>query len=53
MPQLQKEKELLEQKMGNNLSYEELQSAADRIGIIIQLLDEKELRWLELSERIN
>jgi ATP-binding cassette subfamily F protein uup len=53
MPQLQKEKEMLEQKMNSNLSYEELQAAADRISVVIQLLDEKEMRWLELSERNN
>lgn len=53
MPQLQKEKEILEQKMNSNLPYEELQAAADRISMVIQLLDEKEMRWLELSERIN
>ena len=52
MPELQKEKEMLEQKMSTNLSYEDLQKAADRISKIIQLLDEKELRWLEFSERL-
>jgi len=29
-----------------------LQKAADRISMILQLLDEKEMRWLELSERV-
>ena len=53
MPELQKEKEMLEQKMSTNLSYEDLQKAADRISKIIQLLDEKELRWLEFSERLG
>ena len=53
MPELQKEKEMLEQKMSANLSYEDLQKAADRISKIIQLLDEKELRWLEFSERLG
>ncbi len=51
MPELNKEKQLLEEKMSGNLSYEELQQAAARISTIIQLLDEKELRWLELSEK--
>jgi ATP-binding cassette subfamily F protein uup len=51
MPELNTEKKLLEEKMSNNLSYDELQKAADRISQIIQLLDEKEMRWLELSER--
>jgi ATP-binding cassette subfamily F protein uup len=51
MPELNKEKQLLEEKMSGNLSYEELQQAAARISTIIQLLDDKELRWLELSEK--
>ena len=53
MPQLQKEKLMLEEKMnGGAMAFEELQKAAERIGVIVQLLDEKEMRWLELSERI-
>ena len=53
MPALQKEKLLLEEKMNlGDLSYDELQKAAERVNGIIQLLDEKEMRWLELSERI-
>ena len=52
IPELQKEKTALEEKMATPLSYDELQKAADRISMIIQLLDEKEMRWLELSERI-
>lgn len=52
IPELQKEKTALEEKMATPLSYDELQKAADRISLIIQLLDEKEMRWLELSERL-
>ena len=53
MPQLQKEKATLEEKMNSgNMSYDELQKAAERISTIAQLLDEKEMRWLELSEKI-
>ena len=52
MPALQKEKKLLEDKMSGNLPYDELQKAADRISAIIAALDEKEMRWLELSERV-
>jgi len=52
MPLLQKEKEALEASMGEgNKGFEELQKAAQRIDSIIKLLDEKEMRWLELSER--
>ena len=53
IPQLQDEKKTLEEKMNSgSMSYEELQKAAQRISTIVQLLDEKEMRWLELSERI-
>jgi ABC transport system ATP-binding/permease protein len=52
IPALQKEKEILELKLGETLPYEELQKAGDRIQQIIQELDEKEMRWLELSERV-
>jgi len=52
MPALQEEKKLLEDKMATNLPYEELQKAADRISAIITQLDEKEMRWLELSEKL-
>lgn len=51
LPALQKEKQELEEKMSGNLSFEELEAAANRIGIIIRELDEKELRWLQLSEK--
>jgi len=33
-----------------NLSFDELQSLSERIGAVTQMLDEKEMRWLELSE---
>jgi ATP-binding cassette subfamily F protein uup len=52
MPALQEEKKMLEEKMATNISYDELQKAADRISVIIQQLDQKEMRWLELSERM-
>jgi len=53
LPELQKEKALLEEKMnGGAMSFDELQKAAERISVIVQLLDEKEMRWLELSERV-
>ena len=52
MPELQKEKAALEIKMNEgNPTFDELQKSAERIGIIVQLLDEKEMRWLELSEK--
>ena len=52
MPELQKEKAALETTMNKgNPGFNELQKAAERIGVIVQLLDEKEMRWLELSEK--
>ena len=53
IPELQKEKALLEEKMNSGaMAFDELQKAAERISTIVQSLDEKEMRWLELSERI-
>ncbi|MGN6803306.1 MAG: ABC-F family ATP-binding cassette domain-containing protein [Ginsengibacter sp.] len=49
---LEKEKKSLEEKLGySSTEFDELQKASERIGNIIQLLDEKEMRWLELSEK--
>jgi ATP-binding cassette subfamily F protein uup len=53
IPALEKEKELLEVKMNNgSLDFEKLQAMAERISEIIVLLDKKEMRWLELSEKV-
>jgi len=53
IPDLQKEKAALEMKMNTgNPGFNELQKAAERVSTIINLLDAKETRWLELSERI-
>ena len=48
---LTREKEMINNQLNNsNTPFEELQKLSLRIGEITQLLDEKELRWLELSE---
>lgn len=48
---LTREKELINNQLNNsNTPFEELQKLSLRIGEITHLLDEKELRWLELSE---
>jgi ATP-binding cassette subfamily F protein uup len=53
MPKLLKEKEALELAMNEGkMDFEALQQAAKRVGEIVQLMDEKEMRWLELSERL-
>lgn len=52
LPALQKEKDELQEKLSSNLPYEELQSISERINFLIADIDEKEMRWLELSERM-
>ena len=48
---LAKEKEQITAKLNSsNVAFDEVQQLANRIGEITKLLDEKELRWLELSE---
>jgi len=43
-------KEISEKLSSVNLPFEELQKLSERIGEITALIDQKELRWLELSE---
>jgi ATP-binding cassette subfamily F protein uup len=43
-------KEISEKLISVNLPYDELQKLSERIAEITGLIDEKELRWLELSE---
>ncbi len=51
LPQLEAEKAALEEQLSSGtLSHEELTAAADRIGRLIATIEEKEMRWLELSE---
>lgn len=50
---LSKEKEELTQKLSSgNLEHQQIQSISTMLEKIITLIDEKELRWLELSEYI-
>lgn len=51
MPALEEEKHRLEAEMSTgSLSFELLQQHGARIADIVTLLEEKEMRWLELSE---
>lgn len=51
MPQLEAEKQQLEAEMSTGtLSFDALQKHGERIATIVGLLEEKEMRWLELSE---
>ena len=50
---LAEEKVALEESLGTgNMDFEQLQKASERIAEILELTDEKEMRWLELSENI-
>jgi ATP-binding cassette subfamily F protein uup len=49
--ELNKEKEAITEKLGSpSQPFDELQRLSGRIGEITKLIDEKEIRWLELSE---
>ena len=51
MPALEDEKKTITEKMSTgNLPYNEINELSDRMIVITRLLEEKELRWLELSE---
>lgn len=50
IPKLEKEKAKLIDKMNIETDHEKLMDISNKIEIITQELDEKELRWLELSE---
>lgn len=52
IPALENEKRMLQNEMNNGtVDYTKLQQAAERISVIISQLEEKEMRWLELSEK--
>lgn len=51
MPKLESEKAELERNM-SNMNFEEMTKSAERIGVIISQLEEKEMRWLELAARL-
>ena len=51
IPAMEKERQELYTRLGEGgLSYEELQRLTDRISNLTTIINEKELRWLELSE---
>ena len=52
LPQLNEEKQQLEKKLTENIPYDELQKISEKIQELLGLIDEKEMRWLELSEKI-
>jgi ATP-binding cassette subfamily F protein uup len=50
LPLLEEEKRSVTEKMSGNISYEELQSLSEKMIALTRQLEEKEMRWLELSE---
>lgn len=50
IPALEKEKAELAERMSSNIPYEELEQVNKRMIEITAALEEKEMRWLELSE---
>ena len=51
LPKLEEEKKSLEELMSSGtLPYEQLDASSKRIQEIMQLIDEKEMRWLELQD---
>jgi ATP-binding cassette subfamily F protein uup len=54
LPELEKERTALyEQLAASDLPFEKLQQLSERIHTLNHLIDEKELRWLELSEAVS
>jgi ATP-binding cassette subfamily F protein uup len=53
LEKLQKEKSTLEAQLQTAVDFNELQQLAARLGDIMKNLDEKEMRWLELSEKFQ
>jgi len=52
IPQLEKEKQTLTEQLSKNISYETLNEISQRITLVTEQLELKEMRWLELSELI-
>jgi ATP-binding cassette subfamily F protein uup len=53
LPNLEKEKSKLQQELNSGkLKYEDLMKTTERITAIMSSLNEKEMRWLELSDKV-
>jgi ATP-binding cassette subfamily F protein uup len=50
IPQLEEERKKLTTQLSSNISYEEITSVSEKLLLINSMLEEKEMRWLELSE---
>ena len=48
---LEKEKAELEKKLTlNSLSFDEISQSSERLGKVVEAIDEKSYRWMELDE---
>ena len=50
IPKLEQKKKALQESLNNETEYEKLQGISDEIKALEDELEEKEMRWLELSE---
>lgn len=50
MPKIEKKIQELEEKLNHETEYDKLQAISNEIGQLKEELEEKEMRWLELSE---
>lgn len=50
IPELEEERKKLTEKLSSNINYEEITSVSEKLLLINSMLEEKEMRWLELSE---
>ncbi|WP_153800621.1 ABC-F family ATP-binding cassette domain-containing protein [Foetidibacter luteolus] len=50
IPALEEEKKLIAEKMSGSIGYDEMTKLSERITAITTELEDKEMRWLELSE---
>jgi ATP-binding cassette subfamily F protein uup len=50
IPELEEERKKLTTQLSSNISYEEITSVSERLLLINSMLEQKEMRWLELSE---
>ena len=51
---LEKEKLTIEEKLNSgDTDYEELEKMSVRIGKVIELIDQKTMRWMELDEFVS
>ncbi len=54
LPELENERNNLQKELsGGSVSYEKIQDLAEKLSNLTKIIDEKELRWLELSEQVG